>query len=126
MPTIWTPLLSFIMQDDERAQQLGAELDELDQGLVVYTWLRRSGITTPEPQRSQLAPQASRALRRWAQHMTHSTEPPPVARWLDVDDMPDFLETKLHQYVRRELQAGGGKVLLPPVPLPFDMYADGL
>lgn len=125
MPSIWSPLLSFIMQDDDRAQQLDAELDELDQALVVYTWLRRSGITTPEPQRTQLAPQASRALRRWAQHMTQSAAAPPVARWLDVEDMPDFLETKLHQYVRRELRAGG-KVLLPPVPLPFDMYAEGL
>lgn len=122
---MWAPLLSFIMQDDERAQQLRAELDELDQALVVYTWLRRSGITTPEPQRSQLAPQASRALRRWAQHMTQSPAPPPVSRWLDVEDMPDFLETKLHRYVRQELKAGG-KVLLPPVPLPFEMYADGL
>ena len=122
---MWTSLLSFILQDDERAQQLRTELDELDQALVVYTWLRRSGITTPEPQRSQLAPQASRALRRWAQHMTQSTEPPPVSHWLDVEDMPDFLEAKLHQYVRRALKAGG-KVQLPPVPLPFEMYAEGL
>ena len=102
---MWTALLSFVVQQDERVAQLQAELDELDQALLVYTWLRQNGMATPDVQRAQLAPQASRALRRWARHMTQSSEPPAIARWLDVAQLPDFLDAKLHRYVQRELAA---------------------
>ncbi len=123
---MWTSLLTFIVQEDARVAQLQAELDELDQALVVYAWLRKSHISTPAPYRKHLAPQASQALRRWAQVMARSSAPPPVASWVGADTLPDFLEAKLRQYVQKELRAGGGKHQLPPPPLPYDMYAQGL
>lgn len=123
---MWTSLLTFIVQEDARVAQLQAELDEPDQALVVYAWLRKRGMSTPAPYRKQLAPQASQALRRWAQVMVRTSQPPPVASWVGIDAMPDFLNAKLHQYVQKELKAGGKPHQLPPLPLPYDMYAEGL
>ena len=122
---MWTSLLTFIVQEDSRVAKLQAELDELDQALVVYTWLRKGGMSTPEPYRDKLAPHASQALRRWAQHMARSSEPPPVASWVNATGLPDFLDAKLRRYVRKELQAGGPHQL-PPPPLPYEMYAQSL
>ena len=126
---MWTALLTFIVQEERRVAALQKELDTLDQALVVYTWLRKRGISAPEEYRAELAPQASQALRRWAAHMTRSSAPPAVASWVSDDSVPDFLEAKLREYIRREirtLQAGGKEHQLPPLPLPYEMYAQSL